>query len=360
MYTKEDFKITKATQSHMDQVNMEDPGFGKYYTDHMLVCDYKDGKWQTPEIKPYGPFQLDPASKIFHYGQSIFEGMKAFKDDHGKVWLFRPDQNFERFNKSCVRMSMPEFPKEYFFGALDILMNLDREWVQNKDGYSLYIRPFAIGIENQVAAAPSTEYRVCIICSPVKAYYSSNEGMKVLIQDRFSRSAEGGVGFVKAGGNYGSSFYPTQLAKKEGYQQIIWTDSATHEYMEEAGTMNVIFRVGDTLITAPTDDRILDGVTRKSILKLAEDMGIKVEIRPVKVQEILDAEKENQLKEIFGVGTAATLVPFMGYGYKGKYHEFPQVEDAYGPKLKKALQDIQYHRSEDKFGWLYEIKEGEY
>src|SRR5690625_167481 len=357
MNSIDDFSITKIDKSKITEANLEDPGFGKYYTDHMLICDYLDGEWQTPEIKPYGPMQLDPASKIFHYGQSIFEGMKAFKDDQGKVWLFRPDQNFKRFNKSCVRMCMPEFPEEYFFGALNILMDLDKDWVQNKPGYSLYIRPFAIGIENQVAAAPSTKYRVCIICSPVKAYYSEEDkGLKVLVQDRFSRSAKGGVGFVKAGGNYGSSFYPTELARKEGYQQVIWTDAATHKYMEEAGTMNVIFRVDDTLITAPVNERILDGVTRKSIITLAKDQGIEVDIRPVEVQEILDAQKQGRLKEIFGVGTAATLVPFIGFGYKGDYFELPKVETPYGPLLKNTLQDIQYNRREDKFDWLYEIK----
>lgn len=357
MYSKEDFTIIKAENSRIGEVNMDDPGFGKYYTDHMMICDYRNGKWEKPMVKPYGPMQLDPASKIFHYGQSIFEGMKAFKDDAGKVFMFRPDQNFERFNKSCVRMAMPEFPKEYFFGGLDILLDLDKDWIQQKDGYSLYIRPFAMGIENQVAAAPATEYRVCIICSPVKAYYSEGDaGLKVLIQEKFSRSAKGGVGFVKAGGNYGSSFYPTELARKEGYQQIIWTDSANHENMEEAGTMNVMFRIDDTIITAPTSERILDGVTRKSVLKLAEDLGMKTEVRDIKVQELLDAEKEGRLKEIFGVGTAATLVPFVGFGYKGKYHELPKVEKPYGPKLKKTLQDIQYHRIEDKFNWLYEVK----
>ncbi len=357
MYTINDFSITKTSQSRLDQTDLSEPGFGKFYTDHMLICDYKDGKWQTPEIKPYGPMSLDPASKIFHYGQSIFEGMKAFKDNKGKIWLFRPDQNFARFNKSCKRMCMPEFPKEYFFGALDILMKLDSDWVLNKEGYSLYIRPFAIGIENQVAASPSTEYRVVIINSPVKAYYTEgSEGMKVLVQDRFSRSADGGVGFVKAGGNYGSSFYPTKLAKEKGYKQIIWTDSSTHEYMEEAGTMNVFFRIGDTLITAPNNDRILDGITRKSIIQLAKDNGIKVEVRRISVQELLEGEKNGELKEIFGSGTAATVVPFIGFGYKEKYHELPHVENPYGPKLKAILQDIQYHRAEDSYGWLYEIK----
>ncbi len=357
MYSIDDFLITKTDHSRLSQIDLDDPGFGKFYSDHMLICDYKDGEWQKPEIKPYGPMQLDPASKIFHYGQSIFEGMKAFKDDQDKVWLFRPDQNFERFNKSCKRMCMPEFPKAYFFGALNILTDLDRDWIVNKDGYSLYIRPFAMGIENQVAAAPSTEYRVCIITSPVKAYYADGDrGLKVLVQDKFSRSADGGVGFVKAGGNYGSSFYPTELAKEKGYQQIIWTDSNSHEYMEEAGTMNVFFRINDTLITAPTNDRILDGVTRKSLIQLAKDKGIAVEVRRIKVQEILDAVKEGTLKEIFGAGTAATVVKFKGFGYKEAYHELPEVEGEYGAKLKAALQDIQYHRSEDDHGWLYAPK----
>ncbi len=357
MYSKDDFSITKTSQSKLSETDMENPGFGKYYADHMLICDYKDGAWQKPEIKPYGPMQLDPASKIFHYGQSVFEGMKAFKDDAGKVWLFRPDQNFARFNKSCVRMCMPEFPKEYFFGALDILMKIDSDWISSRDGYSLYIRPFAIGIENQVAASPATEYRVIIICSPVKSYYSDAvSDMKVLIQDRFSRSMEGGIGFVKAGGNYGSSFYPTQIAKEKGFKQIIWTDSKAHEYVEEAGTMNVFFRIGDTLMTAPTDDRILDGITRKSLIKLAQDKGYKVEIRPLKVSEIIAAQKNGELKEIFGAGTAATVVPFTGFGYKEDVFELPKIDHSFGLSLKKAIQDIQYHRSEDKFGWLYEIK----
>lgn len=357
MYSKDDFTITKTSHSKLDQTDFNNLGFGKYYSDHMLICDYRNGEWEKPVIKPYGPMQLDPASKIFHYGQSIFEGMKAFKNQEGQVCLFRPNQNFKRFNKSCIRMCMPEFPKEYFFGALDILMNLDKQWIVPKDGYSLYIRPFAIGIENQVAAAPSTEYRVAIICCPVKAYYSNSDvGLKVMIQDKFSRSADGGVGFVKAGGNYGSSFYPTKLAKEKGYQQVIWTDSNSHEYMEEAGTMNVFFRIGDTLITAPTNDRILDGVTRKSIIQLAKDHNIDIEVRRIQVQEVLKAAKENNLKEIFGSGTAATVVKFMGFGYKDLFHELPKINDEYGAKLKKALQDIQYNRAEDKHNWLLKIQ----
>lgn len=356
MYTKDDISVKKIKASRIDQINMEDPGFGHYFSDHMMVCDYNNGAWEKPKIQPYGPMEYEPSTKVFHYGQSIFEGMKAFKDKSDKVWLFRPDQNFERFNRSCKRMCMPEFPKEYFFGALDILMNLDKEWIPKKQGYSLYIRPFAIGIENHIAASPSENYRVMIITSPVKSYYDETKGgMKVLIQEKFSRSADGGVGYVKAGGNYGLSLYPTILANERGYGQVIWTDSSTHEYVEEAGTMNVFFRIGDTLLTAPTNDRILDGITRKSLIKLAKEKGIDIAIRPIKVQEIIEAHKTNQLKEIFGAGTATIVVPFSGFGFQEKDYKLPKIDDSYGLKLKNELQNIQYNRTDDKFGWLYGV-----
>lgn len=353
MNTTDDFSITKASKSKLNQIDLDNVSFGKFYTDHMLVCDYKDGAWQTPEIKPYGPMQMEPSCKVLHYGQSIFEGMKAFKDDDEKVWLFRPEQNFNRFNVSCKRMAMPEFPKKYFFGALEILLDMDKDWVLKGDGNSLYIRPFAIATENQVSAAPSTDYRVMIICSPAKAYY--NKPVKVLIQEKYSRSANGGVGFVKAGGNYGAQFFPTNLAREQGYDQVIWTDADTHEYLEEAGTMNVFFRINDTLITAPTNDRILDGITRKSLIDLAKDNGVDVEVRRIKVKEILEAAKDGSLKEIFGSGTAATIAPVEGFGYDGDYHDLPKLENPYSQRFKKALQDIQYNRAEDKFGWRYAV-----
>ena len=350
------FKITKTQNSRIGEADLENPGFGSIFTDHMMVCEYSDGEWQTPEIKPYGPFQLDPAAKIFHYGQSIFEGMKAFKSEKGEISVFRPEQNFERFNKSAERMCIPTFPKEIFFEGLDILLDLERDWINTKNGYSLYIRPFMFATENQISASPSTKYIMCIVCSPVKSYYTPGAGgIKVLVQDRYSRSADGGVGYVKNGGNYGASFYPTELAKKKGYAQIIWTDSETHQFMEEAGTMNVFFRIGDVLITAPTNDRILNGVTRRSLIQLAEDQGIKVDVRDIKVQEIIEAHGKGELKEIFGAGTAAIVQPLSGFGYKGKDYDLPQVENPYGPQLKKAIQDIQYGRVKDKYSWLYQI-----
>lgn len=345
--------ITKATTSRLAEVDFDNLVFGKYYTDHMMVCDYENGKWNTPKIMPYGPLSVEPSCKAFHYGQAIFEGMKAFKDENGKVWLFRPEENFNRANISCKRMAMPEFPKEYFFEALETLLKLDEAWIKTGDGNSLYIRPFVIASENGVSASPSSTYKFIIICCPAKAYYSSP--VKVTIAQKYSRSADGGVGYAKAAGNYGASFYPTNLAKEKGYQQVIWTDASTHQYLEEAGTMNVFFRINDTLITAPTSDRILDGITRKSLIKLAQDQGLQVEIRRITVSELVDAAKNGSLKEMFGAGTAATIAPIEGFEYNGDYYELPEVKDSYSQHLKKSLQDIQYNRAEDKFGWRHEV-----
>ena len=346
--------ITKANSTKIHNVDFENLTFGKYYTDHMMICDYKNGAWERPRIVPYGPMTLAPSAKIFHYGQSVFEGMKAFRDENDKIWLFRPDENQKRINISCKRMSIPEFPAEYFMESLKELIKLDKEWVKKGEGYSLYVRPFAFAIEEGVSASPSTNYRFMIICCPAKAYYSSP--VKVLIEQDYSRSADGGVGYVKAAGNYGAQFFPTSLAREKGYQQVIWTDARSHEYLEEAGTMNVFFRVGNTLRTAPTGDRILDGITRKSIITLAEDMGIEVNQDRVKVKEILDAAKNGELKEIFGAGTAATVAQISGFEYDGVYHDLPEIENPYSLMFKKALQDIQTNKAEDKFGWRMEVR----
>ncbi|MDR6300529.1 branched-chain amino acid aminotransferase [Mesonia maritima] len=347
-------EITKATSSTIGKVDFDNLTFGKYYADHMMICDFIDGKWETPKILPYGPMQMEPSAKVFHYGQAVFEGMKAFKDKDGKVWLFRPEENFKRINKSSKRMAIPEFPEEYFFSALKTLLKLDKEWIKSGDGNSLYIRPFAIATEAGVSASPSNRYRFVIICCPAKAYYSSP--VKVTIAQEYSRSADGGVGFAKAAGNYGAQFYPTNLAKDKGYQQIIWTDANTHEYLEEAGTMNIFFRIGDKLVTAPTNDRILDGVTRKSIIALAERENIEVEVRRVTVKEIVEAAENGSLKEIFGTGTAATVAQVSGFEFQDNYHELPEVENPYSMKFKKMLQDIQYNRAEDPFGWRYAVE----
>ena len=345
--------VEKAKTSKISQVDFDNLPFGDVFTDHMMVCDYKNGSWGTPKIIPYQPLTLEPSARVFHYGQAVFEGMKAYMDDKGQAWLFRPDENFHRINKSCVRLAIPEFPEEYFFVSLKALLRLDMEWIKPGEGNTLYIRPFVIATQPGVIASPSEEYKFMIICSPAKSYYGGE--VRVKIAEKFSRAADGGFGFAKAAGNYAGQFYPTKLAKEEGFQQIVWTDSNTHEYIEEAGTMNVFVRIDDKLLTCPTSDRILDGVTRKSVITLAKDQGIEVEIRPIKVSELLEASENNTLKELFGSGTAAVINPIQGFGYKGKKYELPKLENSYASLFKKQLTDIQYNRSEDKHGWRYKI-----
>ncbi len=345
--------IEEAKTSRIGQVDFNNLSFGEQFTDHMMVCDYRNGAWESPKIIPYQPLVIEPSARVFHYGQAIFEGMKAYKDEEGSIWLFRPDENFRRFNISSIRMAMPEFPEEYFFEGMKALLRLDREWVKPGTGNSLYVRPFMIASDPGIIAAPAKQYKFMIICSPAQAYYGGE--VRVKIAERFSRAADGGFGYAKAAGNYAGQFYPTNLAREEGFQQVVWTDAKTHEYIEEAGTMNIFVRLGDKLLTSPTSDRILDGVTRKSVITLAEDQGIDLEIRPVGVAELLKGMADGSLKELFGSGTAAVINPISGFGYQGKRYELPQVADSYAAKLKEQLVDIQYNRAEDPYGWRYKV-----
>ena len=346
--------IRPVHKSRIKSVDFDDLSFGTIFSDHMFICDYTDGAWGEPEIIPYASIQLDPSASALHYGQAIFEGMKAYKDDNGNVWLFRPDQNIKRLNKSAERLAIPQFPEDIFLEGLHKLIDLDREWVQSGVGNSLYIRPFMFASEACVQASPAKEYRLMIICAPVSSYYSGGE-VRVKIADHFSRASQGGTGYAKAAGNYAGQFYPTQLAIDEGYQQIIWTDAATHQYIEEAGTMNLFFYIGDKLITAPTSDSILDGVTRKSILELGKDLGVEVETRQLSVSELVEAAKNNTLKEIFGSGTAVVVLPIHGFGYKGEDFQLPKSEDSLALKLKSNLTSIQYNRSDDPYGWRVKV-----
>ncbi|MBP6760047.1 MAG: branched-chain amino acid aminotransferase, partial [Flavobacterium sp.] len=296
---------------------------------------------------------LDPSAKVFHYGQAIFEGMKAYKDDNNDVWLFRPDENFKRFNNSAIRMAMPEVPESIFMDGLHELLKLDQEWIQKGNGSSMYIRPFMIATGTGVIANPSEDYKFMILLSPAKAYYSGE--VKVLIAEHFSRAANGGIGAAKAAGNYAAQFYPTNLANKEGFQQVIWTDDATHTKLEEAGTMNVFFRINDTLLTAPTSERILDGITRKSLIEMAKREGINVEVRPVLVSELVEAAKNGALKEIFGAGTAAVVSVIKGFSYQDVYYELASIENSYASLLKEKLTNLQNKLSEDPFGWTVKV-----
>ena len=346
--------VNKVDVSRISEVDFDNLTFGSDFSDHMFECDYKDGKWQTPTIRPYGPLTISPGAKVFHYGQAVFEGMKAYKDDAGAIFLFRPEKNFERINKSSKRMAIPEFPENYFFDGLNTLLNLDKEWVQPGNGNSLYLRPFAIATQVGVSASPANEYKFMILMSPVQSYYDKD--VKVIIAQEYSRSANGGVGAAKAAGNYGAQFYPTNLAKEKGYDQVIWTDASTHKFLEEAGTMNVFFRINDTLITAPTSDRILDGVTRDSVLALAKRAGINTEVRKLTVDELVAAAKNGSLKEIFGSGTAAVISPVSDFCYNEVDFALVKPADSYATRFKKELMDIQYNRAEDPFGWRIEVK----
>ncbi len=346
-------ELETASSSRLSDVDFENLEFGRVFTDHMFECDYIDGQWQTPKIVPYGALTIDPSARVFHYGQAVFEGMKAYKDDEGHVWLFRPDENFRRINTSSARLAIPEFPEDFFFEGMKTLLNLDKEWIKPGLGNSLYVRPFVIATEPAISAAPANQYKFMIICSPASAYYKGD--VRVLFAEKYSRSANGGVGFAKAAGNYAAQFYPTNLANAKGFQQIIWTDASTHQYLEEAGTMNIFFRVGNKLITAPNNDRILDGVTRKSVIQLASDNNIECEVRRVSVAEIKDAAKAGILKEIFGAGTAAVISPISAFEHADDVFEIEKQQDSYAEFFKQKLMDIQYNRCEDPYNWRYKI-----
>ena len=346
-------EITKTETSKLKDVDFDNLKFGSVFSDHMLECDFKDGKWHSPKVVPYQPITLDPSAKIFHYGQSIFEGMKAYKDDNNDVFLFRPLENFKRLNISSKRLAIPELPENYFMDGLKALLEVDKGWIPTNEGSSLYIRPFVFASGNGFHASPADAYKFIICTAPSGAYFSGK--LKVLIEEKYSRSANGGVGFAKAGGNYAGQFYPTQLAIDKGYQQVIWTDDNTHEYIEEAGAMNIFVRINDTLITGPTSDRILDGITRKSIIDIAKEKGLPIEVRKITVKEVVDAAKSGALKEMFGAGTAAVISPIAGFGYQNEDFELPELKDTYANYLKTRITNIQTNKSEDPFGWRVKL-----
>ncbi len=349
-----DISIEKTKKSRISEQDVNNVPFGKCFSDHMFVAEYADGKWQKAYIAPYGSVPLSYAMSALHYGQAIFEGMKAYKNDAGEVSLFRPLENFKRLNKSAERMAMPEVPEELFMNGLMELIRLDASWVPSSETGSLYIRPFLIATDEAIGVKISDTYKFIIITCPAGKYYS--EPIKVLVETDYFRSVHGGVGFVKVAGNYGRSMYPTKLAQQKGYQQVIWTDSATRQYFEESGTMNVMFVIGDTLLTPALSDTILDGVTRKSVLDLARDWGMKVEERKVSMKEVFEAYENGTLKEVFGCGTAATIAQIIGIGYEGKEHALPPVsERKFSNKVDETLRNIRKGKAADKFGWMLKV-----
>lgn len=346
--------INKIAHSRIAELNEANLGFGKIFSDHMFVADYCDGHWSNATIVPYDKISFSPSSSMMHYGQSIFEGMKAYRSEKGEVLLFRPIANQKRLNISATRMAMPQLSEELFMEGLMQLIKLDSAWVPQSDGASLYIRPFLIATDEYIGVKPSDTYKFLIITSPVGRYY--NEPVKVLVETSYIRAVEGGVGYVKASGNYGRSLYPTKLAQQKGYQQVIWTDARHHRYLEESGTMNVMFVIDDVLITPPLGDTILAGITRDSVLIIARDWGMKIEERKVSIDEIIDAHKSNTLQEAFGTGTAATIAPICLIGYEGVDYTLPELKsNSFSTKVGKELDDIRKGRIADRHDWILKV-----
>ena len=347
-------KITKTIQSKIENTDFDNLSFGKCFSDHMFSISYKNNKWQNPEILPYGPLSLNPGTHVFHYGQAIFEGMKAYKNEQGETLLFRPHENIKRLNRSADRMCMPRIDEDIFMQGLRTLLEIDKNWIPNSDSMSLYIRPFMIADSEFIRATPASEFKFIIITSPTSTYYSGKTNLK--IEQKYARSVVGGTGFAKAAGNYAAAFAPTKKAQNEGFTQIIWTDAISHEYIEECGTMNIMFRIDDKIITPKLSDSILGGITRDSIITIAKQKGIMVEERRISVSEIIEKYNNGRIKEAFGVGTAVTLNPIDSITFKDMIIDIKVLEqDSFATILKKELLDIQYGKIEDINGWTFKV-----
>jgi branched-chain amino acid aminotransferase len=348
-------KITPITESRISAVDWENLPFGKIFSDHMLVMEYGNGEWQKPEIMPFQNISLHPATSAIHYGQSIFEGMKANRGQNGDIVIFRPDMNAKRFNESCLRMCMPEIPEDMFTELIRKLVEVDKNWIPNKEGYSLYIRPFMFATDEFIGIKPSDHYKFMIFTCPVGAYYP--EPVNVKIEEYYSRATSGGVGRAKTAGNYAASLYPAKKAQEEGFHQLIWTDSSEHKYIEESGTMNILFIIDGVIITPSEDsDTILRGVTKRSVVEIAESWGIPVEERKVSVQEIVTALKNGRVTEAFGAGTAATIAHIAKIGFRDEIFNLPAIEDAhFAVKVKNYLGDLKSGKIEDTHGWCLTV-----
>ena len=343
-------KITKTANSRLNEVDFENIPFGKVFSDHMFTMDYVNGEWSNFKIKPFQDLHFSPAMSSLHYGQSIFEGMKAYRKGEN-IYTFRAKDNFDRLNKSANRMCMPNIPNELVMDALEQLLKIDEKWIPDNDSNSLYIRPFMFATDEYVGIRPSETYKFIIFGCPVGSYYT--EPLKVKIESHFTRAANGGVGEAKAAGNYAASLYPAKLAKEEGYHQLLWTDSKEHKYIEESGTMNVMFVIDGKLITPDLSGTILPGITRKSVLKIVKSWGIEVEERKIEVTEILEAMENGKLEEAFGAGTAATIAQIHTIGHEGKNYVLPEIADRkISNKVLNFLNRIKRGQEEDKWGWI--------
>jgi branched-chain amino acid aminotransferase len=349
-----DISVTRVERSKLQDISLDNMPFGRYFTDHMLEADFENGEWKNIEIKPYQPLVLSPSVAAIHYGQAIFEGIKAYKDPGGNAFIFRPQDNYRRFNVSAARMNMPPVPEELFIEGMRKLIELDKNWIPSRHDHSLYIRPFMFASDELLGVRPSDNYKFMIILSPTGPYYTAP--MRIYVEEQYVRAAPGGVGYAKAAGNYGAAMLATAEAKKRGYDQVLWTDAVEHKYVQECGTMNVFFIIGNSAITPDLEHgTILDGVTRQSAITLLKEMGFNVEERPLNIDDIIDAYKAGLLYEVFGTGTAATISLIKELRYKDYVMEFDVDKWKTAPLLKKWLTDIREGRREDKYNWMWKV-----
>jgi branched-chain amino acid aminotransferase len=347
-------RTQRTAATRLAEVDMNNIEFGKVFSDHMYTVDFIDGEWQEPQILPYGDMSVSPAVSALHYGQAIFEGMKAYRQADGSVALFRPRDNWARLNSSAERMCMPTIPEDLFMNGLKELVRLDADWVPASQGSALYIRPFMFATDGFIGVRPSANYRFMIFTCPVNIYFS--KPLRSRFEQHYVRSVEGGAGYAKNAGNYGAAMYPTKVANDEGYHNLIWTDASEHEYVEESGTMNIIFVINGRVVTPALSTSILNGVTRRSILQLAHDWGLPVEERKVSSREVMQALADGQLQEAFGVGTAATIAPIATFGYQGQDYDLPaQAADGFCKRVGVALEAIRTGRAADAHSWMERV-----
>lgn len=347
--------IEKITKSRLQEQDINNSPFGKVFSDHQLVASYIEGSWEEVKIIPYGKLEMSPSISALHYGQAIFEGLKAYKNAAGEPLLFRPDANWQRLNKSAERMCMPAVLKEIFMNGLKELIKLDADWIPSQEGSVLYIRPMYFAVDEAIGLKPATNYKFIIITCPVGAYYS--HPVKLIVTEKYVRAFEGGTGATKTAGNYGGSLLADKEAKAAGYDNVLWLDGKEKKYIEECGTMNVAFVINDTVITPQLSGTILPGITRDSVLTLLKDMGVKVEERLISIEEIAAAYEKGQLTEAFGMGTAATIAHIDTIHYRGKDMVFPPIEERkYGPQIYEKLEAIKHGKIADPYGWVCQVK----
>jgi branched-chain amino acid aminotransferase len=346
--------ITKNEHSRLAEINFNDLPFGRHFTDHMFVVDYEQGEWKNPRIIPFSNLEMHPASMVLHYGQAIFEGMKAFKNQHDDVIFFRPEMHAKRLNESAARLCMPALPEELFLEGLQQLVLIDRDWIPTTADSSLYIRPFMIAKDGFIGVRPSQTYQFIIIIGPVGPYYA--KPVKLHVEQEYVRAVKGGIGEAKAAGNYAASLLPAKLAQERGYDQVMWMEAPEFKYIQESGTMNIFFVIDGKVITPSTGAGILRGITRDSIITILKDQGYKVEERPISIDEIVAAHDAGVLQEAFGTGTAAVVSPIVEINFKGESLMLPPLEtNVVAPLAKSIIEGMRKGTIEDKFGWIVPV-----